>query len=118
MNRFAGMLAVAGVLMLMSSTASAQGFGGSGYGNYSGSRGYSYQGRGQYGAGYRGRPSGPIYHGPSVHYDRVYHPEYQHWTPNRGWHTHGHYDLVPHYTPGHFDTKHRGHVHGNPHYHH
>jgi len=116
MKRFAGMLALAGALVLMSSSAMAQGYSGSygsGYGNYSGSR--NYGNRSSY---YRGRSNGPIYHSPSMHYDRVYHPEYQHWTPNRGWHTHGHYDLVPHYTPGHFDYKHRGHVHGNPHYHH
>jgi hypothetical protein len=59
-----------------------------------------------------------VYHGPSLHYDRVYHPTYSHWTPLRGWHTHGHYDYVPHYTPGHFDYWHGDHLHGNPYYHH
>jgi hypothetical protein len=42
------------------------------------------------------------FHAPSLHFHRVYHPTHLHWTPNRGWHTHGHFDLVPHYTPGHF----------------
>ena len=59
----------------------------------------------------------PIYHGPSVHYDKVYHPTRTHWTPGRGWHTHGHYDYVPHYVPGHFDTLHNGHIHANPWFH-
>lgn len=69
---------------------------------------------GYYGGGY----TAPVYHGPSVHYDRVFHPTYTHWTPGGGVHSHGHYDTVPHYTPGHFDTLHNGHVHGNPWYHH
>lgn len=59
-----------------------------------------------------------VYDPPSVHYDRVYHPDYQHWTPSRGFHTHGHYDLVPHYVPGHYDTLHRHHIDVNPWYHH
>lgn len=68
--------------------------------------------------GYRSyRNSGPIYHGPSMHYDRTYHRDYSHWTPGRGYHSHGHYHSRPHYTPGHFDTYHRGHIHGNPWYH-
>jgi hypothetical protein len=66
-----------------------------------------------YGYGYHG----PIYHPPSVHYHKVYHPEYSHWTPWRGWHTHGHYDRVPHYTPGHFDYHHGDHIDLNPHFH-
>jgi hypothetical protein len=78
------------------------------YGDYYGAPGYS--------GGYR--YSGPIYHPPSVHYDRVYHPEYTHWTPGRGLHTHGHYHVVPHYVPGHFDYQHGNHVHRNPYYHH
>lgn len=65
-----------------------------------------------------GSPSVPIYHAPSVHYDAVYHAEYLHWTPLRGLHTHGHYDLVPHYTPGHFDYLHGGHIDVNPWFHH
>jgi len=69
-----------------------------------------------YSSGYN--PSGPAYHQPSVHVDRVYHAETRHWTPFRGLHTHGHYDSVPHYTPGHFDKLHGGHVDPNPNYHH
>ena len=61
--------------------------------------------------------SGPIYHAPSVHHDPVYHPEYLHWTPGRGVHTHGHYDYVPHYVPGHFDRRHGNHIDLNPHFH-
>jgi hypothetical protein len=70
-------------------------------------RGYSYR-----------RQSAPIYHAPSVHYDRVYHPEYYHWTPGRGVHTHGHYDAVPHYVPGHFDRLHGNHIDVNPYFDH
>lgn len=33
-----------------------------------------------------------------LHYHNVYHPTYSHWTPNQGWHTHGHYHTVPHFT--------------------
>lgn len=61
--------------------------------------------------------SAPIYHAPSVHYDTQWHG-YSHWTPYRGLHSHGHYDTVPHYTPGHFDTIHNGHLHLNPWGHH
>jgi hypothetical protein len=50
------------------------------------------------------------WHAPSVHYDRVYHPTQVHWTPNSGWHTHGHYDVVPHYTPGHVHYYNNGNV--------
>ena len=63
------------------------GFGGGGYGGV-------IQNTSYYGS--------PIYHGPSVHYDRVYHPTRLHWTPGRGLHTHGHFDRVPHFVPGHF----------------
>jgi hypothetical protein len=42
------------------------------------------------------------YHSPSVHFHTTYHPTHLHWTPYRGWHTHGHYHVTPHYTPGHF----------------
>src|SRR5688572_9254323 len=60
-----------------------------------------------HGHSHRGyRSSGPIWHGPSVHYDSYYHHDYSHWTPGRGWHSHGHYHTVPHYTPGHFDYRH------------
>ena len=58
-----------------------------------------------------------VWHPSSVHFNRVYHPTRIHWTPGRGLHTHGHYDLVPHRTPGHFDLYYSGHIHGNPWYH-
>src|SRR5688572_5301283 len=100
------MLAASAIVSLGSaSQAQAGGWGHAGHGH---SHGYY---RGGYG-------SGPIYHGPSLHYDRVYHHEYSHWTPRRGWHSHGHYDHVPHYTPGHVDYYHRGHIHTNPWFHH
>jgi hypothetical protein len=60
----------------------------------------------------------PAWHGPSMHYDRVYHPTYRHWTPQRGLHTHGHYDYAPHYVPGHYDRWHNGHIDLNPRFHH
>lgn len=126
-------LAVAATLAFGATTASAQGFrfGGAqvqvygGNGGYIGA-GYGAVNRSRYGgSGYRaGYPRraprvqvyGGIqhgghydYHAPSVHYDEVYHPEYSHWTPLRGWHTHGHYDLVPHVTPGHYDYHHGPH---------
>lgn len=62
--------------------------------------------------------SGPIYHGPSLHFDTYYHHDYYHWTPWRGWHSHGHTHTVPHFTPGHFDYKHGNHIHVNPWFHH
>jgi hypothetical protein len=79
---------------------------------------YAYYGP-RYGVRHGGhhRNSGPIYHAPSVHYDPVYHAEYYHWTPGRGVHTHGHYDYVPHYVPGHFDRRHHDHIDLNPHFH-
>ena len=46
------------------------------------------------------------------HLDYQYHPEYSHWTPLRGLHTHGHYDAVPHYShgyPGHHPYHHHHH---------
>lgn len=50
----------------------------------------------------------PVVYAPRVHYDRVYYPEYHHWTPDLGYHSHGHYDYVPHYTPryAHYDHYH------------
>lgn len=105
----ASILTLVGFGVLGSSTAQA-------YDNYAYSPGY-----GGY-AGYRNGPgpvrSGPIYHPPSVHYDRVYHADYTHWTPGRGWHTHGHQHIVPHYVPGHFDHQHGDHIHVNPRFHH
>ncbi|HEY8505139.1 MAG TPA: hypothetical protein VIL46_11195 [Gemmataceae bacterium] len=94
-------------------------YGGPGYGAYPAPQAYGGAYAPSYGQAYGvGGFTAPLYHPPSVHYDRVYHPTRTHWTPLRGWHTHGHYDVVPHYTPGHFDTLHNGHVDPNPHYHH
>ena len=100
-----------------------RGYEGSYYEPYVGSYSRGYYSGSRYSSGYGGDYyrqsfSGPVYHDPSVHYDRVYHPTDVHWTPRRGWHTHGHYDLVPHYTPGHFDHQHGSHLHLNPRYHH
>lgn len=61
---------------------------------------------------------GIAWHTGSVHLHRTYHPTSSHWTPGGGFHTHGHYDYVPHFTPGHFDVYHNGHLHGNPYFHH
>lgn len=123
-HRFLGIMGLAaGLVLVGSSVAPAQGFRiersspYSSYGSYGYSSGYGYSGSyGGYGLG-NGFGSARIYHGPSVHYDRVYHPTTTHWTPRRGWHTHGHYDLVPHYVPGHFDRIHRDHIHLNPRFH-
>jgi hypothetical protein len=107
--------ALAAALLFGAATeASAQNWGGYGYSqghqghNHGSSYGSSYYGDSGYGrsgygsSGYGNyRYSQPTYHAPSLHYDRVYHPEVYHWTPSRGLHTHGHYDTVPHYTPGH-----------------
>lgn len=114
-------LAIAATLALGATSASAQGLhlGGAQIQVHSGNGGYIAAG---YGPGYRavyprraprvGVSRGHYdYHAPSLHYDEVYHPEYSHWTPLRGFHTHGHYDLVPHVTPGHYDY-HRGPHHG------
>jgi len=116
-------MAIAGTIVLAvglfcTAEAKAQcsyGYGGgysSGYGGHGG-------GYGGYGGGYGGgcNTSRPIWHGPSVHYDRVYHPTRVHWTPRRGLHTHGHYDYVPHFVPGHYDFLHGNHIHTNPRYH-
>ena len=108
MKRF--MLAVMALsgLAFAATPASAQQYG---YQGGWGSQQYGQSGYG-YNAVYGYRQSGPVYHPPSVHQDQVYHPTRTHWTPFRGFHTHGHYDSVPHYTPGHYDYQHRGHVHG------
>lgn len=118
MRRMAIIAAVLVVAGLATSTARADhfsfsggyGHGGHNHGGYGRGGAYGYGG----GRGFRA----PIYHAPSIHYDRVYHADTLHWTPGRGLHSHGHYDVVPHYTPGHFDTLHRNHVHVNPWYHH
>lgn len=60
-----------------------------GYGGYDSYR-YSYYNPG-YSSYYRSyRPA-------------IVHPEYSHWTPRRGWHTHGH-----------IHVPHRGHYHTHP----
>lgn len=113
MKRIAITLAILAVVGLAASSAQAgHGYGGYGWGgSYGGyGSGYSFGGYGSYRV--------PLYHAPSIHFDRQYHADYYHWTPGRGLHSHGHYHVVPHYTPGHFDTLHNGHVHGNPWYHH
>jgi hypothetical protein len=63
-------------------TASAEAHGPKGHGHFHGGHGH--------------------FHAPSLHFHRVYHPTHLHWTPSRGWHTHGHVHTVPHFTPGHF----------------
>lgn len=114
-------LVLSGALALLFafSASQAQAGGGHGYGGgrYVGT-GHGYSSYAGFGYGGYGGYNGPVYHAPSVHLDSVYHPEYSHWTPGRGFHTHGHYDLVPHYTPGHFDYQHGNHVHTNPWFHH
>jgi hypothetical protein len=60
--------------------------GGYGYGGYQYGWNNPYRYRGY---GYAPRPA-------------IVHPEYGHWTPRRGWHTHGHIH-VPH--RGHYHTR-------------
>jgi hypothetical protein len=84
------------------------------YGYYGTPLGYGYGG---YYPQFQLQRRAPVYHGPSVHYDSYYHPEYYHWTPGQGVHSHGHYDVVPHYVPGHVDRWHGNHIDLNPHYH-
>jgi hypothetical protein len=115
-------LAFAATIAIGASQANAQGVRFSSghvevYGGHGGyvRGGYRYPRRGVHIDVYRHRGHYD-YHPGGVHYDRVYHPEYSHWTPLHGYHTHGHYDVVPHYTPGHFDYHHGGHGHG--HFHH
>lgn len=121
MKRTAIILAILAVVGLGASSAQAGPYG-YGYGSYGGGYGggYGIGFGGAYGGGFGGYGSYriPVYHAPSIHFDRQYHADYYHWTPGRGLHTHGHYHTVPHYTPGHFDTLHNGHVHENPWYHH
>jgi hypothetical protein len=81
-------------------------YGGAGYGGYRGSydRGYtpSYGG-GSYNRGYASgfgggsydRGYGPGYHGSYGRRPVIEHPTTSHWTPDRGFHTHGHIH-VPH----------------------
>ncbi len=102
-----------GTALLWDSPAYAQDCG---YG-YRGHHG-SYHGGHSYYRGHSYHRSHPTWHGPSVHYDRYYHPTYRHWTRHRGWHSHGHYDYVPHHVPGHYDRCHNGHIDLNPRFHH
>jgi hypothetical protein len=82
-----------------------------GYGRGSYSPGYYggyanrswYDGYNGYGSGYNGYGSsfyGNHYHGRG---SAIVHPERWHWTPGRGWHTHGH-----------IHVPHRGHSHRIP----
>ena len=120
--RLTGLLGVvaAGLLFVNTGTAQAQKFGHKHNHSHHGGHNSHHGGHNSHHGGHghsHGWNSGPIYHGPSVHYDKVYHPTSTHWTPWQGWHTHGHYDYVPHYVPGHFDYLHGNHIHGNPYYH-
>jgi hypothetical protein len=129
MKRIALSLAAVTVIGLSAaSSTKAQGFsfsiGNGGYGGAYGSYRSTYNAQPNFynaqpsfGYGGYGGYNGPVYHAPSLHYDRVYHPTYSHWTPSRGFHTHGHTHIVPHYTPGHFDYQHGNHIHGNPAFH-
>jgi hypothetical protein len=70
------------------------GYGSGNYGGYGGYSGYNYSrpgygGYGDYGHSH-GRPA-------------VVHPHYEHWTPGRGYHSHGH-----------LHVPHRGHSHTRP----
>jgi hypothetical protein len=65
-----------------------------------GYRGYGYGGYGRY-SGYRGYGWGGYDYGYRYRRPAIVHPEYLHWTPYRGWHTHGHIH-VPH--RGHYHT--------------
>lgn len=94
-----------GLALTNPSESSAQGWGfghGHGHGHFGGFGGFAT----------------PVYHPPSFHFDTIYHHDYYHWTPLRGWHSHGHFHTVPHFVPGHFDTFHNGHFHLNPFFHH
>jgi len=124
MFRYLGLGALVLALSFVPSLAQAQ------YGNYNRGQNGNYNGgyNGNYNGGYNGgygqqqnhghnHGSGPVYHGPSVHYDRVYHPTGIGFSLFRGIYTTGHYDAVPHYVPGHVDYRHGNHIHGNPRYH-
>jgi hypothetical protein len=106
-------------LFAFASEASAQSghysHGGSSHSGTYGAHGHSNYGQAGYGQGYRNQA--PVYHAPSIHSDQRYHADSNHWTLRRGLHTHGHYDSVPHYVPGHIDTRHGGHIDPNPYYH-
>jgi hypothetical protein len=108
-------IAAAGLLLAVPSVSQAQ-YCEPGYGSSYGSRSYSryddyggyggydrsysrYGGQSNYHEGYdHGHRDGGYYGRRSV----IVHPEVEHWTPNRGWHTHGHIH-VPH--RGHYHTR-------------
>src|SRR5687767_11528186 len=99
----------ASLAALMAGTA-GEALGQWGYGGYGQSRSYY----GNSSRSYYGTYGSPrVYHAPSLYYDRTYHADSLHWTPQRGLHTHGHIHVTPHYAPGHYDYQYRGHVHGN-----
>jgi hypothetical protein len=77
-----------------------------GYGTYPNESysGYGYRSYGNFSySGYGGYPglgySGYSGYGYGSWRPAIVHPEYLHWTPRRGWHTHGHVH-VPHW--GHY----------------
>ena len=111
MNRLGmlGLLVALGIGAIGVPSANA---GGHGYGAYGYDQGYSSY------SGYRYNNGGhSFYHVPSVHTDYVPHNRL-HFSPWRGVHIDRHYDAIPHYTPGHFDRFHQGHIDSNPWYHH
>ena len=107
MKRTITTLAMLTVLCLTTTAAVAGPYG------YSGGNGYGNS----YGRGFGGY-QGPSYRAPAVHFDRVYHPTTSHWTPSRGYHTHGHYDSVPHFTPRYNGGGYGNHNHINHGHHH
>lgn len=81
-------------------------FGRGGFSYYRGHDHYHGSRYRDYDYGYRYRPSYRDYDYDHYHYPRyrrpaIVHPEYYHWTPDRGWHSHGHIH-VPH--RGHYHT--------------
>lgn len=110
-------LAVVGFMLATPSQSQAQGhgYGSSGYGSYTPGYGGGHGGYtpsyGGYNPGYGGY--NPGYGGYNPGYGRGYgggygrpaivHPQYEHFTPGRGWHEHGH-----------IHVPHRGHAHTRP----
>lgn len=60
----------------------------------------------------------PRYYGSYGSYGSrvIYHPEYSHWTPDIGLHSHGHYHVVPRHEFHH--GSYGNHNHGHHHHHH
>lgn len=112
-------IVAAGLMLAMPSASQAQSCDYGGYGrSYSGAGFSGYSGYGSYGgySGYYDRGYAPSYGGYSSpaytpgysggYYGRrpaVAHPEYEHRTPGRGYHEHGH-----------IHVPHRGHSHTRP----